>query len=62
LIRQRQELEPEEAWAKKKEGNLKRLISTLKLLKNEIEDSKLLPLSIVRDIKHLIDKIEIENK
>lgn len=62
LMRQREELSPEEAREKRTESNLKRLLSTLKSLKNEIEVSRILPQSTLREINSLIDKIEIELK
>jgi hypothetical protein len=58
LIRQRQELEPEEARQRKKESHVKRLIGVLKTLKNEIEDSKTLPHTLIKDISNLIAKLE----
>ncbi|MGE5196956.1 MAG: hypothetical protein ACM3IL_00400 [Deltaproteobacteria bacterium] len=58
LIRQRQELEPEEAWEKKKEAQLKRLIGLLKNIRNEIEISKTLPSSVIKDLNNLIAKLE----
>jgi len=60
LIRQRQELEPEEAWEKKKASTIKRFLSTLKSLKEEIELSKLMSVSIIKDIAGLISRIESE--
>ncbi len=58
LIRQRQELEPEEAWEKKKQAQLKRLVSVLKSLKNEVEVSKTLPQNIIKDLNSIIFKLE----
>ena len=62
LIRQREELTPEEAWEKKRGAQLKRLLSTLKSLKREIEAEKILPMSMLKEITHLIDKLEVELK
>jgi hypothetical protein len=62
LMQQRQELEPEEAWEKRKGAQIKRLISLLKTLKNEIEDSKALPVSLIKDINGLLVKLEGEIK
>lgn len=62
LIRQRQELEPEEARQKRKTAQVKRLVSTLKSLKNEIELSKTLPQAIIKDLNNLIAKLEPEIK
>ncbi|TRZ96251.1 hypothetical protein D4R78_01210 [bacterium] len=60
LIRQRQELQPEEAWEKKKFTKVKRIISILKSLKQDVEISKLLPASILREVDDLISKLEAE--
>jgi hypothetical protein len=60
LIRQREELQPEEAWEKKKISTVKRLLSTLKSLKQEIEVSKLLPASIIKQAANLIEMLETE--
>lgn len=58
LIRQRQELEPEEAWEKRKISTVRRFLGTLKSLKAEIEQSKLLPMGIIREAEGLIKKLE----
>ncbi len=60
LIRQRQELEPEEAWQKRKIATVRRFLGTLKSLKQEIEVSKLLPSSIIKEAADLIRKLEAE--
>ena len=60
LIRNREELDPDEAWAKKRDTNLKRLLSTLKSLKNELEASKILPQAVIKEVGGLIQKIESE--
>lgn len=60
LIRSRDELEPEEAYKKRKEVTVRRFLSTLKALKKEIELSKLLSSSIIKEAGHLIDKLESE--
>ena len=62
LIRLREELEPEEAREKKKTAQVKRLVSILKTLKNEIELSKTLPQSLIKDLNNLINKLEPEIK
>lgn len=62
LIRQRQELEPEEAAKKRRLATVKRLLSTLKTLKKEVEVLKLLPASIIREIDTLIGKLEIQTR
>ncbi|MCU0651526.1 MAG: hypothetical protein MUC39_01100 [Candidatus Omnitrophica bacterium] len=60
LIRERQELDPEEAQQKKKNSVVKRLVGTLKSLKNEVEILKLLPASLVKETEDLIKKLEYE--
>jgi len=58
LIRQREELEPEEAYKKKRVATLKRFIGSLKALKQEAEISKLLPVGLIKEAQELINKIE----
>lgn len=60
LIKQREELEPDEARHKKRMATLKRLITSLKSLRTDIENSKLLPASTIKEISGLIHKIELE--
>jgi len=60
MIRERQEFEPEEAQRRKKVAAVRRLIGTLKALKKEVEISKLLPVSIIKEAAALIDKLEGE--
>lgn len=60
LIRQREELQPEEAWQKKKISTVRRFLGTLKALKQEIEDSKMLPSPIIKEAASLIKKLEAE--
>ena len=60
LMRQREELEPEEAWQKKRLATVKRFLSTLKSLKEEIKLSKLLSAPIISEVEKLIDKLETE--
>ena len=60
IIRQKEELGPEEAWQKKKMTTLRKFLSTLKSLKEEIETSKLLPLTFAKEAASLIKKIEAE--
>jgi hypothetical protein len=58
LIREREEFSPEEAWEKKKQSNVKRFITTLKSLKREMEESKLLPAAMANEVVVLIKKLE----
>jgi hypothetical protein len=60
LIRQRQELDPEEAWKKKKMATVKRFLGALKSLTQEIESAKLLPASVIKDAEALIKRLEEE--
>ena len=60
LIRQRQELEPEEAWEKRKFATVRRFLGVLKSLKQEIETEKLLPIPIIKEVAELIRKLESE--
>jgi hypothetical protein len=60
LIRQRQELEPEEAYKKRRLATVKRFLGTLKALKQEAEVSKLLPAEIIKETAGLIRKLEAE--
>ena len=60
LIKQREELEPEEARRKKRGATIKRLLSVLKSLKREIEVTKVLPSDILKQINALISRMEAE--
>ena len=60
LIRQRKELEPEEARAQRKLATIKRLLSTLRSLTQELQDSKLVPFSIIKEASHLIKELETQ--
>lgn len=60
LIRQRDELEPEEARRQKRIAVLKRLLSTLKSLKNEVKILHMLPDKIISDTDKLIRELELE--
>ena len=60
IMRQREELDPEEARQKKRSAVLRRFAATLKALKTEIEASKMLPAGILKEAASLIAKIEAE--
>ncbi|MCX5696704.1 MAG: hypothetical protein NTU54_01820 [Candidatus Omnitrophica bacterium] len=60
LIRQRQELEPEEAWEKRRSGTLRRFLGTLKALRQEAETAKILTAPLIKEVGDLIKKIEAE--
>lgn len=61
LIRQRQELDPEEAREKKRTTTIRRFIGTLKSLKVELEASKMVSAAVIREVASLIRKIEAES-
>jgi len=58
MMRQREEVDPEEAWQKKKESNIRRFIGTLKSLKREMDESKILPSAMAHEVNALIKKLE----
>jgi len=58
IIKQREELLPEEAWLAKKTTLIKRFLSSLKSIREEIKVTKLLPASVIKDADNLIDKLE----
>lgn len=60
LIREREELEPEEARRKRKVGMVKRLLTSLKTLKTDLERSKMVSAGTIKDVSNLINKIELE--
>jgi len=60
LIRQRQELEPEEAFEKKRTAAVRRLVGVLRSLKDEVKSSKLVSAQIIRDAESLIRRLEDE--
>lgn len=60
IIKQREELDPDEAREAKRAAVLKRFIGTLKSLKRDLETSKMLPAAIIKDVSALIARIESE--
>ncbi|MFA6357629.1 MAG: hypothetical protein WCY09_03045 [Candidatus Omnitrophota bacterium] len=60
IIRQRQELDPEEIQEKKKLSALKRLIGQLRLLKTEVQTLRLLSEARVNELDALIKNIDLE--
>jgi len=60
LIKQREELEPDEARKKKREMTIRRLLSSLKSLKRELEVTKILPSDVLKQTNALINRIEAE--
>ena len=60
LIREREELEPDEARRRRRQALIKRFASTLRSIKKELEISKVLPAQILNDTNKLLSKIEAE--
>jgi hypothetical protein len=60
LMRQREELDPEEARDRRREQTLRRFLGSLRAVKHEIESAKFLPVSIIKETDMLIKKIEHE--
>lgn len=60
LIKQREELAPDEARRKKRTAVIRRLLTALKTLKTDIEAAKMLPAATLKEISGLIHKIEAE--
>jgi len=58
LMRQKAEAEPEEARESRRRSAVKRLLGTLKALKAELEASRMVPASILKETSGLISKIE----
>jgi hypothetical protein len=60
MIRQRKELDPQEARQEKRTIVIRRFLSTLKSLKMELETTKMLPASLTKDVDALIKRVEDE--
>jgi len=60
MMRQRMELEPEEALKNKRLSTVRRFLGTLRALKQECEMSKLLPAPLIKEAAGLIKKFEEE--
>ncbi|MFA5350860.1 MAG: hypothetical protein WC357_05995 [Candidatus Omnitrophota bacterium] len=60
IIRQRQELEPQEAQEKRKLALLRRVLGQLRMLKQEAEVLKMLPMPLIKELDALIKKIDVE--
>ena len=60
LMREREELSPEDARQRRKVLIVKRLVSTLKTLKTDIETQKILPVGMIKEVSILINKLESE--
>ena len=57
IIRQRQELDPEEAQEKKRNSIVKRLLGELRQLKQEVQVLKMLPAPLIKELDNLIKNI-----
>lgn len=60
LMRQREELQPEEAWQKKRETLIRRFLTTLKSLVMQARASSMLSSKSIDDMQKIIDRIELE--
>lgn len=60
LIKGREEISPQEARKQNNLSIVKRMLTTLKTIKRDIEVLKILPHQLVKEINSLIDKIEAE--
>ncbi|MDD5584103.1 MAG: hypothetical protein PHV55_03505 [Candidatus Omnitrophica bacterium] len=60
LMRQRKEVDPQEEQERSRTITVKRYLSTLRAMKREIEISKLLPPSLLKETESLIEKLEAE--
>ncbi|MFC1699589.1 hypothetical protein ACFL1I_06515 [Candidatus Omnitrophota bacterium] len=60
LIKQRQELLPEEAWQKRRLSLIRRTLSLLKSIREEVKMAKVLPAQIIKDVDKIIVKLEQE--
>jgi len=60
IMKEREELQPEEAWKKKKITLIKRSLSVLNSVKREIQISKILPVRLISQLSDLIQKMQQE--
>ena len=60
LMKQREELDPDEARQRRRFSVIKRAVSSLKTLKTDIETEKLLPANLIKEMSVLINKLEAE--
>lgn len=60
LIRQREELSPEEAREKRKLASVKRCISVLKSLKRDLQEAKFISTPVLKEIEALINRLDSE--
>ncbi len=62
IIRQRQELDPEAAQEKRKLATVSRLLGHLRMLKQEVEVLKILPMPLIKELESLIRKVSDQLK
>jgi len=60
FMRQREEIEPEEAWQKRKITLVKRFLSTLKSLIQEAKSSKMISAQALKETDKLVTRLETE--
>lgn len=60
IIRQREELDPDEARDKRRTTTVRRFLGTLKALGTELETGKFVSSTVLKDMKALIRRIEAE--
>jgi hypothetical protein len=60
LIRQREELEPEEAWERKRGAVIRRFVGTLRSLSDELKSSKIVSAQLIKETEALLRKLESE--
>ncbi|MFA5119288.1 MAG: hypothetical protein WC695_10685 [Candidatus Omnitrophota bacterium] len=60
MIRQRNELAPEEAREQRRTTTIKRFLTTLRSLKEELESAKMLSAPLLKEANELIKQLELE--
>ncbi|MEI8349330.1 MAG: hypothetical protein WCI77_04165 [Candidatus Omnitrophota bacterium] len=60
LIRQRKDIDPQAEQEKARSMTIKRFLHTLRLMKREIEITRLLPPELLKETESLIEKLEAE--
>jgi hypothetical protein len=60
MIRQRNELAPEEAREQRRTTTIRRFLSTLRSLKEELESAKMLSAPLLKEANELIKQLELE--
>lgn len=60
LMREREELDPDEVREKKREALIKRYVTALKSMREELKVSKMLPAQILNDIDKLLARLDTE--